>query len=106
MPECLASAKKQQDQPKEVKPAAPKLKQQVKLSYKEERELESLEPAIMAAEEEIAALEQRFSEPDFFAKFGSEMKSLQEELNAKKSELERLYSRWEELEAKKESLKK
>ena len=100
------NAKKQEERKKDVKPEPPKQKQQTKLSYKEERELESLEPAITAAEEEIAAMEARFSDPDFFAKYGAEMKSLQDELNSAKAELERLYSRWEELEAKKESFGK
>ena len=100
------AAKKAESAPKEQKAPPPKPKQQTKLSYKEERELEALENSIPETEEAISELENKFSDPDFFAKHGSEIKELQQELEAKKAELEKLYARWEELEAKKESFQK
>ena len=100
------AAKKAETLPKEQKAPPPKPKQQTKLSYKEERELEALENSIPETEEAISELENKFSDPDFFAKHGAEIKELQQELEAKKAELEKLYARWEELEAKKESFQK
>ena len=101
------SAKKAESVPAEQKAAPPpKPKQQTKLSYKEERELEALENSIPETEEAIAELENKFSDPDFFAKHGAEIKELQQELENRKAELEKLYARWEELEAKKESFQK
>ena len=66
----------------------------------------NMEISIPETEEAIAGLENKFSDPDFFAKHGSEIKELQQELELRKAELEKLYSRWEELEAKKESFQK
>ena len=100
------AAIKAETTPKEQKIAPPKPKMQTKLSYKEERELESLEIAIPEKEEAISELENKFSDPDFFAKHGSEIKILQQKLTDEKAELEKLYARWEELEAKKESFQK
>ena len=99
-------AAKKQPAAKEVKNDPPKEKVQTKLSYKEMRELETLEPAILKTEEEISELESKFSDPDFFVKHGTEIKKLQLELESKKNGLEQLYSRWEELESKKESFAK
>ena len=65
-----------------------------------------MENSIPETEEAIAELENKFSDPDFFVKHGAEIKELQQELEAKKAELEKLYARWEELEAKKESFQK
>lgn len=101
----IRAAAKKTAEGKLPKPAAAP-KPQTKLSYKEERELESLETEIGNAEAEIASMENMFSEPDFFAKHGPEIKQLQEKLENRKSELNRFYSRWEELEAKKESFQK
>ena len=100
----IRSAAKKTAEGKIPKPAAAP-KPQTKLSYKEERELESLETEIGNAEAEIASMENMFSEPDFFAKHGPEIRQLQEKLENRKSELNRFYSRWEELEAKKESFR-
>ena len=68
-----------------------------KLSYKEQKEFDGMEDAILAAEEKVAELESLFGDPDFFAKYGSRSVELQKELDAAKAETSRLYARWEEL---------
>ena len=75
-----------------------------KLSYKEQKELDGMEEAIMAAEEEIAALEEAFGDPDFYAKYGAESQKLQQQLSEAKAKCSALYTRWEELTARSENV--
>jgi ATP-binding cassette subfamily F protein uup len=70
-----------------------------KLSYKETRELETIEADIHAAEAEVARLETAFAAPDFYARHGHEWEALETQLKAGKERVTRLYARWEELEA-------
>jgi len=69
-----------------------------KLKYKEERELETMEAAILAAETEVTRLEGIFAEPDFFEKHASDFKDLERELEAARTRVAGLYARWAELE--------
>jgi ATP-binding cassette subfamily F protein uup len=80
-------------------PAKPATTRPRKLSFKELRELEGIEPAIMAAEEDIARLEALFADPDFHRKHGQRTHQLTAELGELKQQVTRLYARWEELEA-------
>lgn len=68
-----------------------------KLSMKERRELEGMEAAILAMEEETAALETTLNDPEFYITRSLEAPALVSELEAKKLEVHRLYARWEEL---------
>ncbi len=71
----------------------------VKLSYKEQRELEALPTQMEALEAEIEALQTEISSADFFSK---EVDYTQEKLQAlanKEAELEQAFERWEELES-------
>ena len=77
-----------------TKPAKPR-----KISFKEARELESIEPQIMALEAEVARIEGSFADPEFFRKNAAKVNELTAELDATKSNIARLYARWEELEA-------
>ena len=70
-----------------------------KLSYKEERELEGMETAILAAEEKAAELESQLADPDFQREHFMELETLASRLAQEKSAIEALYARWEELEA-------
>jgi ATP-binding cassette subfamily F protein uup len=79
-------------------PARPK---SVKLTWKEARELESIEGEITRAESEVQRIEGLFSMPDFYAKHGAEAQQLIDQLADRKAEVERLYARWHELEEKK-----
>jgi len=80
----------------EPRTAAPKAK---KLSFKEARELEGMEAAILEAEENVAKLEALFAAPDFHRQYGQRLAEITAELAEAKGHLSTLYRRWEELEA-------
>jgi ATP-binding cassette subfamily F protein uup len=71
----------------------------VKLSFKEARELESIEPQIVALEEEIARIESLFSSADFHRTHAHQTGQLLADLAAAKDKLPLLYARWEELDS-------
>lgn len=70
-----------------------------KLTWKESKELESMESQIMEIEESIEKMEARFMEPDFHVKHAKQTKEIQAELEEMKQQREQLFARWEELEA-------
>ncbi len=70
-----------------------------KLSFKEQRELEGMEAAILAAEERKVSIEQALSDPATYQRSGASVAALRSELDDTAAEVERLYSRWQELEA-------
>jgi ATP-binding cassette subfamily F protein uup len=70
-----------------------------KLSFKEQRELEGIEPLIAAAEARKAAIEATLADPATYQKAGAAVAGLKVELKAAAAEVERLYARWQELEA-------
>ena len=78
---------------------APKPGKTGKLSFKESRELEGIEPRILALEEEIARIEGLFALPDFHRSHATQTNELLAALAAAKEKLPRLYARWEELES-------
>jgi ATP-binding cassette subfamily F protein uup len=80
------------------KPAPARREKARKLSYKETRELESIESDIRAAEEKVATMEAAFADPAFFAKHGHKWEELEAELETAKKRVPQLYARWEELE--------
>jgi ATP-binding cassette subfamily F protein uup len=69
------------------------------LKFNEQRELEAIEETIMAAESAVSELENMFMSPDFHSKYGQQTRELNEQLESARQEVERLYARWEELEA-------
>ena len=71
-----------------------------RLTWKEQRELESIEETILSAEAQVADLEAKFTDPEFHAKYGRQTAELTAQLDAAKAEVERLYARWTELEDK------
>lgn len=75
-------------------------KNRVRLTWKEQRELEGMEVAIAGAEARVAEIEQLFSSPDFHVKYGARTAELTAEMNEAKARVEALYARWEELEAR------
>ncbi|HET8540049.1 MAG TPA: ABC-F family ATP-binding cassette domain-containing protein [Anaeromyxobacter sp.] len=79
-------------------PAA-KARRPGKLTFKEQRELEGIEPAILAAEERKVALEAALADPATYQKAGDTVAGLRAELERVSAEVERLYARWQELEA-------
>ena len=84
--------------------ASPKPKRPLKLSYKEERELEGIEGRILETEAEVERIESLFASPDFYAKHGHEAVTLQQKLESKRLEVPQLYARWEELEQRRTGL--
>ncbi len=58
-----------------------------------------MEATILAAEERKAALEAALSDPATYQRDGSAVASMRAELEQVTAEVERLYSRWQELEA-------
>lgn len=77
-------------------PSPPKKR---KLSFKEQRELEGIEPQIQAAEAEVARIEGLFASPDFHRDYGPQTLQLTEQMEQGKQRVAALYARWEELEA-------
>ncbi len=70
-----------------------------KLSFKEQREYEGIEAAIQAAEERKSSLEAALADPATYQKAGAAVAALKADLDAATAEVERLYARWEALEA-------
>lgn len=70
-----------------------------KLSYKEQRELEGMEEAIMVGEEEVAECEGLLNDPQFFVTRSAEFPQIEAKLAAAKIRVAELYARWQELEA-------
>ena len=70
-----------------------------KLKWKEERELETIEAEIHAAEAEVARLESLLAAPDFYAQHAKDWPQFEAQHLSAKDAVARLYARWEELEA-------
>jgi ATP-binding cassette subfamily F protein uup len=68
-----------------------------KLKWKEERELEGMEAAILAAENDVARIEALFAEPDFYTKHAADYTQVEVELVNARHKVARLYARWAEL---------
>ncbi len=69
-----------------------------KLTFKEKSELEGIETAILAAEQDAEILEANLHDPKFQSTRFAEIPALIDQLDATKIEVARLYQRWEELE--------
>lgn len=80
---------------KEVVRIKPKIK---KLTWKEAKELETIEDDILKAETEVERIEKIFSSPDFYQKYATQTSELSEQLEKAKANVKRLFVRWEELE--------
>ncbi len=80
--------------------SAPKPARPGKLSFKEQRELDGMEAAILAAETRVQELETTLNDPEFHATRSREAHGLIAELEAAKAEVTRLYERWQELAAR------
>jgi len=86
---------------KEVNRVKPKAK---KLTWKEAKELETIEEEIMNAESEVERIEGIFSSPDFYEKHAAQTNELTRQLEKAKSLVHKLFERWGELEKIKLSL--
>ncbi len=89
--------------PKPAAPAAalaPAVAPRAKLSYKETQELSGIEAAIQAAEEDLARREAELADPALYKDRGADVPALTTGLARARGEVERLYARWSELEAR------
>ena len=80
--------------------SAPAAKKPGRLSFKEQRELDGMEAAIEAAEALKSSLEQRLGDPQTYVKDPQGVPKLQADLDQAGAEVDRLYARWEELQAR------
>lgn len=82
--------------PKRIKPV------KIKLTYKENKELESLPERLMQLESERDDLLGEMNSGDFYTKHeAQDIKELTERLQQLENEINQGYQRWEELESKK-----
>lgn len=86
---------------KEKKGDTREKKQVKKLSYHEQKELDSIETKIMDAELELEKIETIFADPLFYEKYGTQTVELNSKHDDAKKLVKSLYDRWEELENKK-----
>ncbi len=70
-----------------------------KLSYKDQRELDSLPQRIENLEAELDSLQTRLSDPELYRSQGELVAQLQQETARLQTELEQAYARWETLES-------
>ncbi|MCC6994101.1 MAG: ABC transporter ATP-binding protein, partial [Deltaproteobacteria bacterium] len=70
-----------------------------KLSFKERQELEAMEATIHAAEAKVTELEASLADPTIYSKRASEVPMLVAALDTARGEVDRLYARWQELDA-------
>jgi ABC transport system ATP-binding/permease protein len=81
-----------------VEKAAPaRAREKKKRSYKEQREYEEIEAAILAAEAKCSALQAELTSGEVFRTDPKRAAGLQPALDAANAEVERLYARWAEL---------
>jgi len=90
--------------PRDSKPAAPSAPRAPtvkprKLTFKEKHELANIEATISAAEEKVTTLEATLADPNIVKNRGAEVPALMAELDAARAEVERLFARWQELDA-------
>ena len=78
---------------------APRARRPGKLSFREQRELEGMEAALLAAEGRKAALEAALADPGTYRSDGARVPALRAELAVVAATVDRLYARWQELES-------
>lgn len=78
-------------------------KQQKKLSYKLQRELEYLPQLIEELEDKISTLQNQVNHPDFFQQDQATTQSILQQLAQAQAQLEEAFLRWEDLEQQKGS---
>ncbi|WP_172562212.1 ABC transporter ATP-binding protein [Vibrio furnissii] len=94
--EKVIKAEKVVEESPKTAPSKPKSK---KLSYKLQRELETLPVKLEELEAEIDALQEQVNSPDFFGQPVEATQPILDKLTATEQELEIAFERWEELEA-------
>ncbi len=90
-------AEKKSKKPK-PKPAPQAAEKKAKLSFKEQRELDSLPETIEKLEADIAALHEKMADPNFYKQDGATVAAATAEATSLQQQLDTSYARWEELE--------
>lgn len=93
---AAASWKLPVEKPVAAKPKPPAGR---KLSWKETKELDTIEEEILTAEAETVRLQEILAAPDFYEKHGADWQTVEAKLVAAKKEVTSRYARWEELSA-------
>jgi ABC transport system ATP-binding/permease protein len=88
----ISTEKKEKKEDTRIKPKVRKL------TWKENKELETMEENILNAEAEMERIEGIFSSPDFYEKYATQTNDLSRQLEEAKTKVKELYARWEELE--------
>ena len=95
--EAPSAKKEPKKETKEATPVAAPAKK--KLSYKLQRELDGLPGEIEALEEELAGLETKTAEPDFYQQDQATVESVLNRLTELNTQIEEKMERWEELDS-------
>ena len=82
----------------EVKKVVKAVKEKTKLSYNEQKELNSLPQQIEQLEAQIEEMQQVVSEPSFYSQSEDRIKETLKKLDMLSGELQTKYDRWTELE--------
>ncbi len=93
---CAKTAPEETPQSLSAPAPAPPVK---RLGYKEQRELDGMEAAILAAEQAVEALDATLNDPAFYVTRAAEAPALIAELDTAKKKVATLYARWETLSA-------
>ncbi len=80
-------------------PTPPPSTRKRKLSYKESREIETIEAEIAKAEAEVAKLEADLADPAYFANQQAKWHESESRIASARAQVTKLYARWEELSA-------
>ncbi|MCA9552763.1 MAG: hypothetical protein KC933_22200 [Myxococcales bacterium] len=72
-------------------------KKRTRRTFPEQKEFESMEAAILLAEEKVSMLEAKTSDPEQLRKLGAGLKGALAELDSARATVEKLYTRWAEL---------
>jgi ATP-binding cassette subfamily F protein uup len=89
--------------PEKPKPAPPPKDRARRLTYKEQRELESLPKHIEALEAQLGELHQVMADPSFYRRAAAQIVEAKTRLQALEKDVAGAYRRWEELEAVRDS---
>lgn len=88
-------------EPKPVKKEKPSEQSSAKkkLSYKDQKELDSLHAKIEQAEQQLAALHQQMAQPAFYKQAAPAIAAVAQQVRQAEAQLFSLYKRWEQLES-------
>ena len=94
-----SAVSRQPSAPEKAEPKSSKTDAKKKLTFKEKQELEGIEAAISTAETKVATLQAELEDPTIYKTRSAEVPALVAALDAARAEVDRLYARWQELEA-------